>query len=105
MQAGKLRHRVSLQQPVQAQAADGGVTNSWLTVISVPASIEPLNGRELWNAQQVQPDVTHRVTLRYHPNVSPRWRFLFGYRTFNVLTVLNTDERNRELICMCMEAV
>lgn len=100
-----MRHRVAIQQPIQTQAADGGISNSWLTVNTVWSRIEPLSGRELFNASQVQPDVTHRVTLRYHPNVSPRWRFLFGDRTFNVLTVLNTDERNRELICMCMEAV
>lgn len=51
MQAGKLRHRVTIQVATMTQDAFGGMVPGWATFLaSVPCSIEPLTGREYLSA-------------------------------------------------------
>ena len=56
-------------------------------------------------AQQMQADVTHRVRFRYVAGVTAKMRVLYGARIFNVLSVINPEERNREIVLMCKELV
>lgn len=100
MRAGQLRHRVTIQRPTED--INGGAT-TWSDVETVWASIAPIAGREYFAAQQVQSDVTHRVRMRYGPTVTTKDRLTFGVRHFDIRTVLNRDERNRELELLCIE--
>jgi head-tail adaptor len=43
------------------------------------------------------------VTLRYRAGVQPDMRFRKGVRLFLIVTVVNSDERNRWLTCQCEE--
>lgn len=108
--AGRLYRRITLQEPVQPDENRdqyGQPIQAWATVADVWANVEPLSGRELWHAQQVQPDVTHRITIRYARGrkVGPEWRAIYNGRTFNFLSVLNLEERNRTLQILAMERV
>jgi len=69
------------------------------------ASIEPISGREYFSAQTTQADVTHRINLRYVAGVKPKMRVKYGSRIFDILSVSNVDERNRELQLMCRESI
>lgn len=86
-------------------------------------SLEPLSGRELINAQQVQAQTTHKLRLHYSPGtskVTPRDRAKWkkpepvdtsdlnadcNYRIFNIESVINVREQNRELEMMVVEVV
>lgn len=106
MKIGPMRRRASLQSPPQeteAQNQYGEVATAWADVAEVWVQVEPLSGKELWQAQQVQADVTHRVTMRYRPGVRPKWRIVYQGRVFNILYVLNLEERNRTLQLLCVE--
>ena len=103
MRAGALRHKVTLKSPSGSQDAYGETSLSFSDVADVRASISPLSGRELMNAQQVNSDVTHRVTIRFYSGVQPSWRVVFGTRTFEVQSVRNLDERDRTMELMCVE--
>ena len=103
MQAAKLRHRITIDTATTTQNSFGEPTASWATTYAAWASIEPLNGRELIQAQQVQSEVTHRVILRHRDSVTPRQRVSFGSRTLEILYVINPDERNERLELLCKE--
>ena len=106
LQPGALRHTVSIEKPVETTNAYGEREVTWVAHKSDwRASIEPLAGRELWQAQQVQADVSHRVRIRYVAGVTPRMRIVFGTRTFQISSITNTEERNVELVLLCREAV
>lgn len=105
MQAGQLRHRVTLQSASQSTDSYGQVTLTWSDTATVWASVQPLQGREAERAKQIHKDVTHNVTIRYRSGVSTAQRFKLGSRYLNILSVLNTDERNVELVCLCMEVL
>ena len=102
MRAGQLRHRVEIQSRA-ATRTRGQVTEAWTTYTTGWASIEPRSGRELERAHMVVADATHKVGIRYYSGVSTRDRFLFGTRKLNIASVVNVEERDRELILICVE--
>lgn len=76
---------------------------TWATVETRWGSIEPLQGRERSAAQQVTPNVSHRIRLRYGSTVTAKDRIAYGGRTFEIDAVLNTREGNRQLELLCTE--
>ena len=77
---------------------------TWTDLDTVSASIEPLSGRELANAQQAVEETTHRIRIRYLASVTAQCRVTFGDRVFDVMSVIDADERKRELLLMCKES-
>lgn len=106
MRAGKLRHRIVIQQKSQTQAAGGQPVETWSTLVTAWANVEPLRGREYLEAQTQQQAVSHRITLR-HPRqtVTPEMRVKFGTRVFEIESALNIEERDITLALMCREMV
>lgn len=108
LQAGKLRHLVTIQSPVSTKDDSGGpVISSWVNLSpeTTYASIEPIGGRELWALQMANSLTTHRITIRYQQGITARCRVKYGDRYFQISAVLNVEERNRELQLLCTEIV
>jgi SPP1 family predicted phage head-tail adaptor len=111
MRLGALRHLVRLEQPIPGEAGALGTPTPehWEPVADVRASIEPLSGREIVSAKQVDPRTTHKVTIRWRANVSARMRVLVparagcAERALQIVSVLNEDERDRTLTLMAQE--
>jgi SPP1 family predicted phage head-tail adaptor len=104
MEAGKLRHRLIFQEKA-ATVNSLGEPLTWTTSFTVWGSVEPLSGREFFEAKQVQAQVSHRVRIRYRSGVAPSMRILYGTRAFDIQEVIDTEERHAELVLMCQERV
>lgn len=102
---GKLRHRVTLQELVKTDDGYGGIVETWQDVATVWAAIEPLRGNERYTAQQVQSELSHKVTIRYRAGIKPQMRILYGNRVFDIEAVIDVDERHRWLELLCSEVV
>lgn len=106
LDAGQLRHCVTIEREVQSVPADSGeVTRTWMPIGSVWASIEPISGREYFASQQLQADVTHRVRMRWTKLVGPNCRLRFNGRVLAIVAAINVEERNAQWELMCVEAV
>lgn len=107
IQAGKLRHRVLFQQPTTrpGQFNEPVPTGTAAAVLTCWAAIETLTGRELWLARQVRADVTHRIRMRYRSGLEPRMEAVYQGRVFELLEVLDPDERRIELEILAKERV
>lgn len=103
MQAGRLRHQVVIQATSRVSDGMGGWTENWIDQTTVYAEIDPPKGREFFASGQTQSEITTRVRIRYLSGVTPAKRVKFGSRFFDISSVINPDERNRELILMCVE--
>lgn len=104
MRAGKLRHRVAVEERVDVQDDTGGVVSQWRTRAVVWASVEPLSGREQLTAAQPLAINSTRIRLRWVPRIAdldPKWRLRFGSTLYNLISVMNVEERNREFECLC----
>lgn len=107
MQAGKLRHRVSLQKPVKTQnPSTGAVVNSWQETAKLWAEVAPLSAREFVAAQATQSEVTTRITIRFRNDVTPRHRIVYAGKIYNIEGVLADDKSGRDYLTLpCSEGV
>lgn len=108
MEAGSLRHRVTIQQKTEGspqQNAAGEPDVSWTTYCTAYASINPVSGKEPFLAQQHLAQVSHKVRIRYRSGITADMRVLFGSRVLDIKAVLNWGERNEELLLPCEEGV
>jgi SPP1 family predicted phage head-tail adaptor len=108
MRAGKLRHRVTLQSLTAGspqQTASGQPDESWADEATIWASVEPLRGRELFAAQEHHSRVEVRIRLRYRAGITAAMRVSFDGRYYNIVAVLDREERHRELELMCEQGV
>lgn len=104
LEAGKLRHRITIFETTTTRdSTSGDMVDSTSELATVSASVIQMSGRELVNAQQVQPDATYKVNLRYLADVTPDDFFTFNSRKFNILNVNNKEERNIELELLAKE--
>ncbi|SXF83116.1 phage head closure protein [Klebsiella variicola] len=105
MQAGKLRHRVTLQEPVKEQnPTTGAVINTWRDVATIWAEVSPLSAREFIAAQASQGEVTTRITIRYRAGVTRKHRILFRGGVYNIEGVLPDPRSGREYLTLpCSE--
>jgi SPP1 family predicted phage head-tail adaptor len=105
MRAGPMRHRITIETPLDTQAADGSILTTWQVFATSRASIEPLIGRKYFAQQREQATVSHKIRMRYQPGITHKMRVAWGTRLFEIDSVLNVSERNREIVLMCSEAV
>ena len=104
MRTGRLRHRVKLQAPYKDNTPGAGDI-TWQDYATVWMAIEPLRGTEFVAAQQMNAEVTGKGVMRYIPGVTPDMRILDGARIFEILAIVDVEERHRELQLMLKERV
>jgi len=106
MRAGELRHQVTIQRnTATAQDNYGQVVESWSTIATRWASIRPMTGDESEEGKQVKAKATHEIKMRYLVDITTKDRVKLGTRIFNVYSIINTEEKNKETVLKCIEAV
>jgi SPP1 family predicted phage head-tail adaptor len=100
---GALRHRLTLQQLARQQDQGGGFTENWQDIACLWAGLRPRGGDERVEGGRVAGQVTHAVVLRYREGVLPTMRFAKEGRAFEILAVIDREERGRWLECLCVE--
>ena len=74
-------------------------------VKTVWASVEPTRGREYQEAQRIRPELTYKITTRYHKEVTPDMFIKFKDRFFDITSIINVKERNEMLEIICIEKI
>lgn len=105
MQAGKLRHLITLQRPTRTQdTTTGAITEGWTDVATVWAAIEPLSAREFVGSQAVQSEVTTRITIRFRDDVDATMRATYRGKIYNIQAVLPDRETGYDYLTLpCSE--
>lgn len=106
MRAGALRHQLEhwVYTPGAANAA-GEIERVYVKGDTVWGSVEPLRGKEFFEAQKESAAVTHRVKVRHGTAFTAKDQVRLGSRKFEIKAVINPLERDRELHLMCIELV
>jgi len=105
--AGKLRKRVQLTRSGSTADEYGQPSKTFVPYAEVWARIRSLSGNELFRMQQISPELTHEVTVRWQRGltdaISPKDQVQNGAVVFDILFV-NTGERNLDdVILHCKE--
>lgn len=76
-----------------------------IEVKKVWASVEPTRGREYQEAQRIRPELTYKITTRYHKGITPEMFIRFKDRYFQIVSIINVRERNEMLEIICTEKI
>lgn len=106
MEAGKLRHSITIQSPVQSpRDSFGKITTTYSDFYTCHASIQQYTPDEVERAQQLVSEATHIIKIRWFDGIKPTFRIMYGLRIFNILQMKNIDERNIEIEFRVKEVV
>jgi SPP1 family predicted phage head-tail adaptor len=97
MEAGKLRRPIKIKQPIDTPDGMGGVSQVWTDVHECMAAIEPMTGKEVLYAGEVQEKVNTKITIRYQAGIKPAWRIYDGNTAYRIDSVIDIGTRQREL--------
>lgn len=91
-----MRHRITFQFVTRTPDGQGGFTEVWANLASVPtvwAFVCPVAARERLFSSQVQYQRTHKVAMRYRSDITTEMRFLYDGRTFQLHGTIQPDGR------------
>jgi len=101
MNTGRLRNRISVQTSTAGVDGAGQATLTWATTTTVKGAIYTLKGKEYLSSDKNITQVTHRIIIRWINNLTPKMRFVWNSRTFNIVFCGEdrTHDRTREVLC------
>lgn len=62
-----------------------------------------MSGREYEESQKIRPETTYKISTRYFKGITPELRILYGTREFEIVPVLDLNERHEELQIVAVE--
>lgn len=105
--AGKLRHRVSLQEfTTTVDEETGNRERTWTEVRKLWAAVEPLSGREFVSAAASQSKVTTRITILYRSGITHEMRVVYRGKIYNIEAVLSDQDSGVQYLTLpCSQEV
>lgn len=106
MQAGRLRHLITIQNFTTKRDSSGQPVEEWVDVANTRAEVKGISGRELVAAGAETAEATVRVWMRYRPDVSAASRIKvitgpFKGNTLNVVGPPIPDAKGVLLEVLC----
>lgn len=101
---GRFRTELALEEAVLTPDGDGGHEVDWQELATVFALVEPVSARPQFAADRPAVAVTHRITMRFRQDVESGMRLVRNGRVFEVMSVHDSDESRRYLVCAAREA-
>ncbi|MFN3888981.1 MAG: phage head closure protein [Beijerinckiaceae bacterium] len=100
---GDLDRRITIEAPLDTIDDIGGVNRVWTHVDDVWAQVTPIAGREDFAAEREESAVTHRVLVRWRPDITGVMRLRLDARVLAIHAALDWDSRRRFLLLQCEE--
>lgn len=112
MQAGKMRHRITIQEKDDSTAQNimGYEDVVWSDRFTTWANVEPLKPREIVTPDGELAQIDTRITMRARWDIRPKMQAVWvdggGYtHTYDIHGVQRPGERNRDMYLICRENV
>ena len=74
-----------------------------LSEYSVAAFVAPTTGREYEESQKIRAETTYKISTRYFRGINSSHRILYDNREFEIISVLDINERHEELQIIAAE--
>jgi len=105
LQAGTLNRLVTVQARGSAKDTFGQQSETWTTVCTPRASVEPLSGAQVVAAGAQLGETMHQVTMRYRPGITTAMRVLYEGRVLSIVSVIDEYMKHRKLTLLCQEGL
>ena len=100
---GDLRHLITIKTVTKVADGMGGYTETEADFLTCRAAIWPVSAKEELQSDQVEMKVSHRIRIDWQSGVLPSMMIYFGTRKFEIISVINIDERNIILDLLAIE--
>lgn len=77
---------------------------TWEDVCVVWGSIRPVSASEILKSNREQLEITHRIKIRYRAGLTRDMQVCFGSRVFDINSIINIDEANKEIEILAKES-
>lgn len=101
--SGQLTRLVTIQERMESDDGGGGQDVVFSDVGTAWSKVETGGGREFVQAQQLVPELTHRVVMRYRRGLTAKRRLVYGERALAIHAVIDPEERHEQLVLLCSE--
>ncbi|WP_019850630.1 phage head closure protein [Desulfitobacterium sp. PCE1] len=109
MNAGDLRKRITFQVLSDKTTNENGFPlpedERYQDHLKVWAAVYPLRGNEFWSAKTTYNQNTVKFICRYTAGINADMRIKYGDRIFNIIGVIDVDDRHKWLQIMAVEVV
>lgn len=105
MRAGKLRHKIKIEENTPTRGAAGSYVEAWATFTTIRAEITNKVGTEVLESGRVSGKRAVVFICRYYPGVTTQMRVNYDSRQFDIVDVDNMKELNRKMVLTCTEVV
>lgn len=105
MNAGRLRHSITIQRETSTVGESGATTKAWTTFATPFADVRTPSGKEHFAQDKFNSQVSHVVTIRWIEGVLPSMRILWGAKTLNIVYISEDRTNSRTLYINCVEVV
>lgn len=103
MSVGALRHRFTLEAPIDSDDGAGGFTRHWSPVAALWGALRPLSARERVAGGGLEMAVSHIARIRHRTTIDGTMRLALGGRCFAIHAITDPDERGQWLDLMLEE--
>lgn len=70
---------------------------------SVAGFVAPMSGREYAESQKLRTETTYKISTRFFRGITAEMRILYNGKEFEIVSVLDLDERHEELQIIAIE--
>lgn len=106
MKSGQLNQRVTVQKLAATRDSTGEELETWTTVATRWANIEPLRGKEKYQRSGETTTNFYKVLMRYEAGLlSTARRLVYGSQHLDIESVINIDEANSGYELTCRESI
>lgn len=107
MEAGRLRHRITIEERSGSTDSMGQVTYTWSTLATVWAQVRMAGAGERFvsGADTELAQVSHRINIRYRDDVTTLNRVIHDGRTLDIHSAIDPEGRQREMLLLCREVI
>lgn len=100
---GRMRHRLTIEAPVDTTDDNGGVARSFVDAGALWAAIETIGRRRQFLAERPEQSITHHVLFRRREGLTGDFVLRKGARRFRVLAIEDLDTAGRAQRALCEE--
>ena len=101
MNPGDLDQRVVLERFTSEQDDTGQMIDTWATLGTAWAAVEPQAGREFIAAGAQQSELTTKIRIRHRPGITSGDRVIHDGRLYDIQSVIDYRSARRELVLLC----
>lgn len=104
---GRLNKRITFLKYTETENELGSTIQELAPYKTVWASVEPVNGKEYYEAQVTRNELTWNIYIRYSMEWTPDVDMIiqYGKRFFNIISIIDNREAHKLYKIVCTEKV